>query len=72
MTMNIQKPATNVAIINDVQIIHDRSPFEKAERFFQKVKLGGEGEIRTRGTFRFTVFPGLHTRPLCDLSLLIR
>ena len=30
---------------------------------------GGEGEIRTRGTLRYTYFPGMRTRPLCDLSI---
>src|SRR3989344_2346872 len=29
---------------------------------------GGEGEIRTLGTFRYTVFPGLPVKPLLHLS----
>ena len=29
---------------------------------------GGEGGIRTRDTFRYTRFPSVRTKPLCDLS----
>lgn len=31
--------------------------------------FGGGGEIRTLGTFRFTRFPSVRTRPLCDASV---
>ena len=34
----------------------------------QTWKSGGERGIRTLGTLRYTHFPGVRTRPLCDLS----
>ena len=34
----------------------------------QPLAHGGEGGIRTPGTFRFTRFPSVRNRPLCHLS----
>ena len=40
----------------------------KYQYFVLVFYLCGETGIRTLGTFRYTHFPGVRTRPLCDLS----
>ena len=63
-------PSENTARLRAKMHSHLVGVSANSELNSEEISICGGGEIRTLGTFRFTRFPSVRTRPLCDASVL--